>query len=409
VFSRRKLIFSNDRVSWECGGAVWHEDSCDLDEQLPVRDLTILGHQSNRIQTIFSAREADIGDFTKVLGYFNDKLLTYPEDMSDAFAGIANALGDQYPGGFLFGLPVAFFSLALAWEPSETGSSRRFPSKVLDANAQSRLPSWSWIGWKGQNSFSMWESARLVGEESDDEGYLYYGDERRQCGFKPLVCWLAHTTQDDDGIAIEDFGIADGESVANAHYWAPGRLLRMLTNSETKSYRSSRYSSRGEYESEPCGICPYRCNAEWALECRHADVGAHRRFQELPHGNVGLISSRTRKSTVTLASPTELWDTHKLLENETGAVIGYLKVHIESATNPHEVLDLPPGSRMLIEVVEIAEIRISGVDGAFTHDHRGYYVCVMWVERRGNIAYRQGASGELSKTDGKSWSWNGSP
>jgi hypothetical protein len=46
---------------------------------------------------------------------FNFKKLTYPEDISRAFAGIQSFLHKFYQGGLLFGLPESFYDIALFW------------------------------------------------------------------------------------------------------------------------------------------------------------------------------------------------------------------------------------------------------------------------------------------------------
>ncbi|CZR54195.1 uncharacterized protein PAC_04078 [Phialocephala subalpina] len=77
---------------------------------------------------------------------FNRRKLTFPEDIQGAFAGITTLLSRSFYGGFLFGLPLLFFDIALCWQPFSCGI-RRQPSTDLSA-AKASLPSWSWMGWE---------------------------------------------------------------------------------------------------------------------------------------------------------------------------------------------------------------------------------------------------------------------
>lgn len=73
---------------------------------------------------------------------------SFEEDAQAAFTGIENILECSFPAGFLHGLPEFFFDWVLVWQ-SHTQLERR---TVLNARNGYRLPSWSWLGWKGEIS-----------------------------------------------------------------------------------------------------------------------------------------------------------------------------------------------------------------------------------------------------------------
>ena len=79
---------------------------------------------------------------------YNAKTLTYPEDALAAFADIQAMLHRMYPGGSTYGMPENFFDIALTWAPYRS-TTRRHASTKSRAH---RLPSWSWLGWKGSIS-----------------------------------------------------------------------------------------------------------------------------------------------------------------------------------------------------------------------------------------------------------------
>lgn len=80
--------------------------------------------------------------FTKCLGTYLKRQLTYPSDALNAFAGISRILESRLPTPMLFGLPVAFFDSALLCWGSFRGTMQR----------RSGFPSWSWAGWCGSMS-----------------------------------------------------------------------------------------------------------------------------------------------------------------------------------------------------------------------------------------------------------------
>jgi hypothetical protein len=60
---------------------------------------------------------------------------------------------EHFPSGFLWGLPVSVFDIALLWQPDEDLVRRR-----PRLSGAARLPSWSWVGWQGQLESDSWNS-----------------------------------------------------------------------------------------------------------------------------------------------------------------------------------------------------------------------------------------------------------
>jgi hypothetical protein len=138
LFSNRRIIFENNCVRWECSKALLHEDVLQMD-----------GHEFSRREVnrraMLSSNFPDLLGLGNLLRVYNDRNLTYPEDALNAFAGIMRALCLAFKSGFLSGLPLAFFNLALLWQPRGYAVRRVARKGVSGATC---LPSWSWAGWK---------------------------------------------------------------------------------------------------------------------------------------------------------------------------------------------------------------------------------------------------------------------
>ncbi|KAK0639233.1 heterokaryon incompatibility protein-domain-containing protein [Cercophora newfieldiana] len=414
VFSRRKLIFHDGRVSWECAAAVWHEDSNTLDDaddhvslnkKLGARDVTILGLQSYSIQAMFSMPTPDIGSLTDVLDHFNNRRLTYPEDMCDALAGVARALAHQYPGGFLCGLPVGFFSLALLWEPGETGS-RRFP---FGTKGPPRLPSWSWIGWKGQHDLSVWKHANLVGEDSDKlkpghfPNKLQADHSNNTIVIKPLVRWLVHHERGDAGVVIEHCDLIERK-----------RMDGMQATSETLGLDDDSSTDRYRKEGDISGRvpCPYQRDQKTTRKCVHLHPAiTNPSLEETLGRNPSFISCRTRRARLSLIFPGT--KNRYQLEDKFMGIVGEMQVHLDSPTQQEDRLSISKfwmAGRMRVETVEIAEGSESSLKRDTTRNRDPWdetasaivtreFVWVLWIEWQRNTAYRRG----IGKVDKRSW------
>ncbi|KAH7182019.1 heterokaryon incompatibility protein-domain-containing protein [Fusarium sp. MPI-SDFR-AT-0072] len=102
-----------------------------------------------------------IFEFNVLLNEYNNRQLTYPEDAFPAVNGLLTYLESfSFEYGSLFGLPRAVFDAALMWSydidadgidvHTRFGLRRREPSERRHSVLpDTHLPSWSWIGWKG--------------------------------------------------------------------------------------------------------------------------------------------------------------------------------------------------------------------------------------------------------------------
>ncbi|KAK8137591.1 heterokaryon incompatibility protein-domain-containing protein [Apiospora sp. TS-2023a] len=137
--SARKLIFSDSRVHWDCGCDAWDEERPMYKDLYCKEDTAeyLTAHGLPDLETIWS-----------VVRGFNHRDLTHDSDALRAISGILAVLNRGFDGGFLFGLPIMFFDLALCWYPHDELRRRVTPNEQSETKT-ARLPSWSWVGWHG--------------------------------------------------------------------------------------------------------------------------------------------------------------------------------------------------------------------------------------------------------------------
>ncbi|KAI1819180.1 heterokaryon incompatibility protein-domain-containing protein [Xylaria intraflava] len=129
--SRRKMIFLDDTVYFQCHEKHWQE----LEDGLSVRpDPTTEQGQ---------ALHKPSGDVYHLLGQLLNKYtareLKMPGDYVFAMAGVCRRLADHAQCSLLAGIPVAAFDWFLLFYPNKNGLVRR-----------DLFPSWAWSGWYGQ-------------------------------------------------------------------------------------------------------------------------------------------------------------------------------------------------------------------------------------------------------------------
>ncbi|KAI1734076.1 HET-domain-containing protein [Xylaria scruposa] len=149
MLSPRKLFFLYGYVMWECSDAVWHEATGTTGSFPIAVETDLIRGRLERLflKTSFKPADAAVNPvkyYIALIRQYNSRGLTFPEDGLNAFMGITTKLTDYFPDGFLWGLPIALFDIALLWQPDEDMTQRR--SKRDDAL---QLPSWSWVGWQG--------------------------------------------------------------------------------------------------------------------------------------------------------------------------------------------------------------------------------------------------------------------
>jgi hypothetical protein len=183
VLSHRNLIFTGEQVYWECKSASWCEESgfdtgnlrvfrrarepsVHLSEQ--EKDAWIRRRRARERQDVdsghpwtalaassMSSKEAR-GEFLGHYGYlvmrYSQRVFGQEEDVFVGYSGIASAVSKVHGEEIIWGLMRSCFEQALLWW-GWSGPRRpvkcRVPSATGDGFDLVRIPSWSWMAWRG--------------------------------------------------------------------------------------------------------------------------------------------------------------------------------------------------------------------------------------------------------------------
>jgi hypothetical protein len=186
IFSRRKIMFQYQMAIWECSCGGWHEATTRSEMAFQYssalsREGTYSSMDAQSPPGVVSCTPLevkpnldwpDLQQYMNLVRNYNDRQLTFPEDVIAGFSGVLSILSDIFVGGFIYGLPEMFFDVALLWQPTSPLERRVSSSKT----AKVHLPSWSWIGWRGDIDKDSWASgsAQMVSNPKDNMGPFQY-------------------------------------------------------------------------------------------------------------------------------------------------------------------------------------------------------------------------------------------
>ena len=202
LFSRRRLVFDGDSVRWECASAIWREH-VELPSSFEPHFNDVISCQS-----MFRPSIPDLVGLQLILRIYNKRNFTYPEDSLNAFAGIAFSISPALGGGFVSGLPIAFFDIALLWQPED----KIFRRVARDPKKNHCLPSWSWAGWSGDVILDVGSASDFI---RNSPGRTHSSRQRR---ITRILSWKHHETTESPGTPI------DASILASKCAWLEGRI-----------------------------------------------------------------------------------------------------------------------------------------------------------------------------------------
>jgi hypothetical protein len=198
--SNRRLVFTEQRVYWECHGMAINESLdlalIELSDPSGTRmaDYMLSGifdgdlHRVPELQYGFNApavEEEEVSEQVLKLDShvraFTSRNLSYDSDSLNAFLGAAARYSTNNDGlCLLVGMPVwagvfankkpglqnTFALSVTAWTHAGQRTEKNAEMYVVDCPRRAQFPSWTWAGWKGQASFSIITAA---GEEEEEE------------------------------------------------------------------------------------------------------------------------------------------------------------------------------------------------------------------------------------------------
>ncbi|KAF2674530.1 HET-domain-containing protein [Microthyrium microscopicum] len=175
-FGRRRLIFEDDSVRWECRDGGHCEDA----RHKPAREKPVI---------VEDLPNPGLYELNDIINDYCKRKLGRNEDAFPAFCGYQRVLGRVYPEGFINGMSVGFFDEMMAWVPLELDVYRRKAEKE-----ENSPPSWSWMGWAGKMNVK-YNGKRLLDPEVMELHSLHVGN---------LVDWYTMTGLDSPKLPLRD-------------------------------------------------------------------------------------------------------------------------------------------------------------------------------------------------------------
>ncbi|KAE9377239.1 HET-domain-containing protein [Stipitochalara longipes BDJ] len=179
ICSRRKIIFHND-TNQELPGFVVRDASFPC-KKMPSSNHT--GFETTSWPNFYR--------YARLITLYNERSLTYPQDILDAFVGLTSVLRPTFDGGFICGLPQMFFDSALLWQPYRPLDRREIRKSHDMAPAWPWIPSWSWIGWRGNLHSESWRSGYDYMKRNPDE--VLEIDQEGRTHWEPTTWRTKHT------------------------------------------------------------------------------------------------------------------------------------------------------------------------------------------------------------------------
>jgi hypothetical protein len=396
LLSKRRVVFHNNTVNWECLCAAWHE-SQDLTRLPDAHHLRIEEPGSCNCaytpQTGFvfeSLPWPNIFRYGRLVSMYNRHDLTFPEDVFDAFAGILTHLSRSFPGGFISGLPQMCFDAALLWQPWTTMMRRE---SALRPTANAVLPSWSWAGWAGNMNSESWRSAANYLFETDDEV-----NAGQQCSWKTFntVKWTysVDLTSRRKEIRIPPEFTHEQIKPFDGAKLPPGWSAKAATNgSEQTSYY-------------------HICDPTYAFRQPIPIRDQHK--AHIPPVTARYLHGTTTRGFLTLGSQYRSTASDcpaRDLLTESGQWAGVLRLDRSNCTREIMRQEASDARSRIVELIEISEGEVQNQpieEKSFDEWNRpgcprfnGFYrfVNVLWVEWEGNVAYRKA----LGRVEGQIW------
>ncbi|KFA68740.1 hypothetical protein S40285_09144 [Stachybotrys chlorohalonatus IBT 40285] len=400
LFARRRICFENNSVWFQCCSSTMYEDHSHPDLPDKQRDFLLdVGYPSLTV-------------YSKLVGNFNQRQLSYPQDCLSAMAGMLSCYSRVFTGGFLCGLPEMFFDAVLLWQPAADLVRRKPVETSMKHEAIIHIPTWSWAGWQGRIDFAGWatgndfvaacsgwiastsqqtfpitkwytsaDSSGKTGKRKIDVEWAAWRDRYRDPGQELPAGWTRSERRRDDILTIETppdgFGdfLYQHES-CGARFWYPLPLLN-----PTYSYhpRSSSVSEAiyllGSVQTAYLSIS----GAEW-MHCIGTSMSDN---PQVAH--VSLYTSQKDWAGVLRLHSRDYFKMRK--SNPAMSLVDVQLIAISRGFIPN---DLP------YNVPEIAEY---AREERPKHGDKYEFYNVMWISWREGVAYRQG----LGRVDKNRW------
>jgi len=162
ILSKRTLFVTPQQLFFKCCHSPSYLSE-DLDSPPEARKTVTYPMDDTGRDTIPHEGSINVLTYIKIVEEFTRRNITYPEDILNAFAGVAENMKPLFRSDFLCGLPQSELDYCLAWDPA--GAIVR---RVCSSGVQ--FPSWSWAGWTGPVQYTFSERLSRVKWVHDKTG-----------------------------------------------------------------------------------------------------------------------------------------------------------------------------------------------------------------------------------------------
>ncbi|KAH7346850.1 heterokaryon incompatibility protein-domain-containing protein [Rhexocercosporidium sp. MPI-PUGE-AT-0058] len=400
MFSKRILLI-DDLAAWLCPFTQFREE---VERGTESHDWARTNKPDQRYDLILP-RAINLSRLGKLANEYNQRDLSFEEDVSDAFMGISSLFTPIF-GPLHFGLSEAFFDFAMCWQPSPTLR----PRKVT--NPSRKVPSWSWMGWHGELDLTLWDVFQ-------DHILETFGDMKRIpfLGFdmhiKPLVTYHKTCLSCSHQFPISNtyhYSRSLGET--NTSTDPPAGWTRLPSPQTWPSTLPTSYYTR---DSEPDKIL-YR------FPIIHLPPAPHACRPPIFDTTISFRAQRLFFTISVLESCTTVQDwtkEHSVVEahilNASGVRVGSVRIVDAvpgSVISECEFVGLSTGAcparkwpgqkwekTWVVGMEHPFRLDVDGDDEGFDRGEMYEFVNVLWIERRGGVAYRKG----LGRAGRRSW------
>lgn len=180
LLSRRCLYFAPDTVYFQCGQETLSEGGANEEFEALILDKSALSDnhilgEANRNNPLsgldvvydLTLRERlpkAFNAYTKLVGTYSQRNLSFKSDILKAFAGMFAVLEEHFQSVTFHGLPAAVISHALLWSPAARLPRRgtQLPTNLTipTSGPDPKFPSWSWVGWDGPVEYRVFEHSK---------------------------------------------------------------------------------------------------------------------------------------------------------------------------------------------------------------------------------------------------------
>lgn len=158
LLSKRKLVFANDTVYFQCAGATWGEDYVaehpDMVSCAPMQEIDLsYGWEEPNVRPSLQytlnthpgeAESSWFNEYVRTVTEYTSRELRFESDRVAAFGAVLSNIAHTCNVVFVQGMPEDMLLEALLWQPK---SRPVRVSQTDPATALPLFPSWSWAGW----------------------------------------------------------------------------------------------------------------------------------------------------------------------------------------------------------------------------------------------------------------------